>query len=233
MKLARLALLAAGAGLVVAFAGVGRPDAAHSAADTDRSITVSGTGSVTVVPDRVGFSFGVDTRANTASDALAANGATMRKVIAALEAAGVDEKDIQTQQVSLSPVYTDDGRTVVGYAASNSVSVTVHGVSRAGVIIDRAVAAGANEVGGPFLSAADQAALYRKALAAAVDDTRAKAEALAAAGGLTLGHVTVVSESGAAPVPEARTSAAAAESTPVEAGTQQIQASVTVTFAAS
>src|SRR5207253_2031918 len=100
--------------------------------------------------------------------------------------------------------------------------------------IDAAVGAGANQVSGPNLLAADQSAAYREALGAAVADARAKAQALAAAPGLTLGRVTAVSESGATPVPlDLQTGSAKAPGTPVEPGTQEIDASVTVTYATS
>jgi uncharacterized protein YggE len=89
MKLARVLTLAALAGLLVAFAGVARPEGATSAASPARTITVTGTGTVTTVPDRAEFSFGVTSQARTASAALAANAAEMRKVIAALKDAGV------------------------------------------------------------------------------------------------------------------------------------------------
>src|SRR6266516_3946802 len=117
MKLAKISFAALAVALAAAFAGVGLPDAAHSSAAPDRTITVGGTGTVTVVPDRARFSFGVDTRGATASEALAANAAEMRRVIAALEAAGIDERDVQTEQVSLSPVYSDGGGAVTGYSA--------------------------------------------------------------------------------------------------------------------
>lgn len=236
MKLARIALAAAAVALLAVFAGVGRPDAARSAPELDRSITVGGSGAVTVVPDRARFSFGVETRGRTAADALASNTAAMRKVIAALKAAGVADRDLQTQQVALSAVYSDDeNQTVVGYAASNSIAVVVRELARAGMLIDRAVSAGANQVYGPSLERADRADFYRRALEAAVAEARVKAQTIASASGLTLGRPTIVQEtSSAAPMPYAEARGAAPmESPPVEAGTQEITASVTVTFAAS
>jgi uncharacterized protein len=235
MPLAKILLAALAGALLVAFAGVGRPDAARSAPDTDRTLSVSGAGSVTVVPDRAQFSFGVETRGRTAAEALATNGAAMRKVIAALKAAGVADRDLQTQQVSLSALYSDNGGSVIGYSASNSVSATVHKLAQAGTVIDKAVAAGANQVYGPSLDRADREELYRKALEAALANARAKAETIAAAAGLTLGRATQVQETSTAPpiyVAEAR-AAAPDEPTPIEAGTQDVQANVTVTFAAS
>jgi uncharacterized protein YggE len=236
MNLAKIALVGGIAALalaVAAVAGVGRSDAASSADQTDRSITVSGSGTVSVVPDRAHFSFGVDTKAKTATEALSDNGAVMRKVIAALRAAGIDPQDIRTEQVSLSSVYNDDETVVIGYSASNSVSVTVRRLADAGALIDRAVAAGANRVEGPSLDREDATALYRKALEAAIADARAKAETIAAGSGLTLGRVSQVSETTSEPPVRATKDAlAVGSSTPIEAGAAGLEATVTVTYEA-
>jgi uncharacterized protein YggE len=102
-------------------------------------------------------------------------------------------------------------------------------------VIDAAVNAGANQVYGLSLSHGDQDELYRQALKAAVANARANAQALASASNLSLGRVTAIVEGGGAPqpVPFAAADKAMAESTPIEPGTQQTTASVTVTFSAS
>jgi uncharacterized protein YggE len=233
MELARIAAVAAAVGLVVALSGLGRPDRASgrpTATQSTRTITVSGTGSVRTVPDRAQFSFGVTTQGGTAARALAANVALARKLIAALEAAGVAEGDIQTESVSLSPTFSDDGRTLVGYTAGNSVSVTVRELGKAGSIVDAAVDAGANQVSGPSLVRSDQETLYRTALREAVANARAKAEALAGASGVSVGSIRSVVE-GSAAVPLEPVARADTASTPIEPGTQTIQADVTVEFA--
>ena len=99
-----------------------------------------------------------------------------------------------TQSVSLSQVFTNNGEPS-GFAASNVVTATID-LDRAGALIDAAVEAGANQVNGPTMSVADQGALYRQALKAAVADARLSAETLAAAAGRSLGKVTTVVESG-------------------------------------
>ncbi len=217
-----------------AVAGVARPEGTHAARSADtpaRTITVTGTGTATSTPTRATVSFGVQTQAATAKAALAENGAEMRKVIAALEAAGA--KDIKTQWVSLSPVYGDN-QSLQGYSASNSVSATVT-FAAAGATIDGAVEAGANQVDGPSPLADDTDSLYKKALADAVANAREHAEALAAAAGAKVGEVTAISESGAAPIPFTfdQKAAAASAPTPVVAGPQDTTASVVVTFALS
>ena len=226
IALAAVLLLAA-----AAIAGVARPEGAHAVdsapASTD-SLTVSGTGSVDGVPTSATFSFGVDTRAATAKAALAANAREMRQVIAAVKASG--GRQVGTQSVSVSQSFDQNGAPN-GFAASNAVSATVD-LDRAGALIDAAVDAGANQVNGPSMSLADQGSLYRQALKAAVADARLSAETLAAAAGRSLGKVTTVVEGGSsAPVPMAAKAMASDAGTPIEAGSQETTASVTVTFA--
>jgi uncharacterized protein len=240
MRPARIIRIVAVALLVLAaaaLAGVGRPDAVRSAdsdpADQTRSIAVNGTGSVDAVPDRATFSFGVDVRGETASEALSAASAAVRRVTDAVKTAGVDRKDVQTQDISLSAVTSSDGRHIDGYAASASISVRARDLDRAGALVDAAVAAGANNVYGPSLDRSDADELANKALADALADARRKAEALAAAAGGSLGQVLSINESGASvpPMPyAARDAATLSSDVPIEPGTQEIQASITVVF---
>ena len=236
MKLLRLALLGAAIGAVVVFAGVGQPDRASGdspVTPVSRSITVSGSGSVYATPNQAVFTFGVSTRSRTAVQALAADAAEMQKLIDALKAAGIPAGSIQTSSVSLSPVTSDQGDAIIGYSASNSVTTTIASLARAGEIVDAAVAAGANQVDGPNLTVSDQASLYQAALKAAVADARDKAQALAAASGLRVGAVSSVQEDTSNGPITYDTAKAAALSTPIVEGTQQISASVTVVFEAS
>jgi uncharacterized protein YggE len=234
MKLARLGTAAAVVGAAVAFAGIGVPTGAHGAATAvPRAITVSGTGTVITVPDRAQFTFGVSTDAKTATAALNGNASEMVKVINALKAAGVAGTDIQTQSVSLSPKYNQSGDEVVGYTATNAVTVTVKDLDKSGLYIDTAVGAGANQVSGPNLIRSDQSALYQRALRGAIADAVGKAKTIAGASRIRLGRVLNVVE-GSAPTPVPFGVAAPAESpkqTPIEAGTTTVQATVTVTFA--
>ncbi len=227
----RLALAAALLLAAAAVAGVARPEGAHAvdspAAPSTDSITVAGNGSVSGVPTSASFSFGVDVRAASAKAAIAANAREMQQVIGAVKAAG--GRNVGTQSISLSQVFANNGEPS-GFAASNIVTVTI-GLDRAGALIDAAVEAGANQVNGPTMSVADQGTLYRQALKAAMADARLSAETLAAAAGRPLGKVTTVVESGGS-TPEPMFAKAAADSaTPIEAGTQQTTAQVTVTFA--
>jgi uncharacterized protein YggE len=233
MKLARIAVLAAAGLAAVGFAGVFQPSAASSsAADTSPGgITVLGTGSTDVTPDRAGFAFGTVSQAKSASAALAASSDAVGRVIAALRNAGVAKADIQTAEVSLSPRTNQTGDEIVGYAASNTVTATVRRLADAGAVVDAAVGAGANQVSGPNLLASDEASAYRAALEAAVADARAKAQTLAAAAGVTLGRVTAVAEGGATPTPVTMAGGARDSGVQIEPGTQKIEATVSITFA--
>jgi len=224
LPLAALLLVAA------ALAGVARPHAGRAAdATPTRSITVTGNGRVTVVPDVASFDFSADTRAPDAKTALARNATLAGAVVAALKSAGVADSDIQTQQVSLDPQTNQDGTQVLGYAASTTVTAQA-AIAQAGAIVDAAVGAGADGVSGPNLSRSDQDARYDDALKAAVADARQKAQTLAAAGGLTLGAVrTIVEGSSPAPLPFAAAKTADA-GVAIEPGTQEIDATVTVTY---
>ena len=205
----------------------------YAAGEIANGITVTGTGTADVVPDVAEWSFGVRSHGASASEALAVNASTMKKVIAALRDAGVDRKDIQTTEVSVYPETADDGRTVTGYSASGTISATVRNLDAAGRTIDAAVAAGANDVYGPNLRPSDTDEPYRRAVDQAFDDARAHAEAIAAKAGLSLGApVSIVEGGGSMPGPVVYDRAvAAAEVAPVEPGTQQVSATLTVTFA--
>jgi uncharacterized protein len=228
MKMRHVLLLVAGLVTASLFAGVGAPLLAHGVDAKAGTVTVNGTGSVDAVPDIAAFAFGVTTEAKTAAAALAQNADAATKVIAAVKRAGIADKDLQTQSVSLSPRYTDRGDEILGYTASNTVSAILRNLGNAGVVIDAAVAAGANNVSGPSLSRADTDALYRAALKEAVAAARTKAVALGEAGHFSVGKIDSVVEGTNEPMPVSDRSAA--PTTPIEPGTQQITATVAVSF---
>jgi uncharacterized protein YggE len=222
-------LAAIGFASVALLSGAAGAGGASSAA-TQHSIVVSGNGAVATVPDRAQLSLGVSSDAKTASAVLRANAAEMTRVIAAVKAQGIAAADIRTEFVSLSPRYTPNGEDIAGYTAANSVNVTLRRLDKTGGVIDAAVDAGANQISGPNLSRSDQTALYRQALRAAIANAKAKAQTIAHASGLHLRRITDVAESGGpAPVPETA-KVGVAPSTPVEPGTQVVEATVTVTF---
>jgi hypothetical protein len=225
-----LLLLATATAVAVALAlsGVLRPEAAHPADPPAKVVTTVGRGTISTVPDVATVSFGVRTEAATAADALARNSDLMARVVAALKAAGGER--LQTQEVSLYPRTDETGKTT-GFVAQDTVSARSK-IAGAGSLVDAAVAAGANTVQGPSLERSDRDAIYRDALAKALGDARAKAEALAKAGGFDVGPVASVDEqvdTGDRPVFES-VAAAKASDTAIEPGRQDVDATVTVSF---
>ena len=233
MRIASIAALAALVAAAIALAGVGRPGAAHgSAGPSPRTITVSGSGTARVSPDEAVFSFGVESDASTAQEALAANAGRMRRIIAALRRTGISRADLRTQDVSVYPRRSESG-VVEGFTASGSVAATVRRLAAAGAAVDAAVGAGANETSGPQFDRSSRADLHRRALRAAFADARAKAQTLAQEAGAGLGAVRRIDAT--TPVPPQpiyqNDYAVEAARTPIEPGTEETQATVTVTFA--
>ena len=228
-----IALITTLAALVALAVAVVAGSAQGGSATIDGGITVTGLGSVDTVPDRAQLSFDVQASGTTAVQALDRAAAESRAVNEALRAAGIARADLQTAQMSLQPRRSEQG-VVTGFDATTTVIAKVKDLPRVGRVIDAAVRAGASGVYGPSLSKTDTDALYGAALKAAIADARAKAQTIASASGVALGRVTNVVEGGSAqPMPFAAADAAVKQTeVPLEPGTQEIQASVTVTFAA-
>jgi uncharacterized protein len=233
MKIIRIAIAALLVLAVAALAGVGRPEAAESASENPQAgITVTGTGEVRETPDRASLTFGIQTEAETADKALAANSAATRRLITALKATGVEAKDLKTEHLDVSPRWdVDKVAESRGYQANSTVTVSNQPLDRASRLSDVAVNAGADTVSGPSLRVADTKAEYRRALERAFEDAREKAETLAAAAGASIGKVTAIAE-GSQPQPYFATELRAADAkAPIEPGSEQVTAVVTVTFA--
>ena len=198
-------------------------------------ITVVGSGTARAVPNVADWSFGVQADANTASEALNEAAQATHRIVDALRHAGVAKEDLRTEQVALYPRTSNDGLSVIGYSASSSVQATVRKLGKAGAVVDAAVSAGANQVSGPTLRVSDSRAQYRAAADAAMDDARARAEALAAKAGVKLGAPIAIVEGGSSypgPVYD-QVRATAESSVPIEPGVNEISAILTVTFAIS
>jgi uncharacterized protein len=200
----------------------------------DRTVTVSGVGTIRSAPDEAVVTLGVRTQGATAEEAMAANSETMNRVIGAILSEGITQDDVATAWINLYPNYSETGTTIVGYTAENQVSVTIRDMGRIGKVIDRAVAAGANLTSGISFSVSDQNDGLDRALEQAVADARHKAEVMAGASGAQLGAVVQVAETGApTPPPLYRDYAMAAEAgsvPPVEPPTIETQVSVTVVW---
>ncbi len=199
------------------------------------AISVTGEATVSVPPDLAVVDGGVSSEAKTAREASEANSAAMAKVLAALKGAGIDVKDLQTSRLSLQP-QSAPNRTVpsavVGYRASNRVTIRVRDVAKVANVIDTLVGAGANEIGGINFMVSQASKLLDEAREQAVADARRKAEIYAKAAGVTLGAPLSISEEGSpGPMPFRKMAAGMAVSAPVAQGEETLQVTVSVSWA--
>jgi hypothetical protein len=204
-----------------------------------RSVAVRGMGMVMSAPDQVRVTVQVNTRAESASSAMTLASTRTRDILAILRGYGIDDKNIQTSRVSVSPVL-DYQRNIqpapiVGYTGTNEFSVLFKGelMKKVGDFMDKAVAAGASSFGGLYYEASKQRELERDALKKAADDAQARAEVLAKQLGATLGKVMNISESVSGPGPIARGVMAtdiSGTSAPIMTGELTITAQVDVVF---
>jgi uncharacterized protein len=215
------------------------PAAATTAAST---ITATGTGSASGTPDLLTVTIGVETNGPAAKGVLATNNAEATALIGKLEADGVAAKDIQTSQLSLNPVYANDQPPrLTGYQADDTVTVRFRQLDKAGAVLDDAVAVGGNDsrIQWATYSVEDTGPLLAAARADAVRQAVAEAKAMAAAAGVTLGPIKSVTDASAPQVvPFAGAAAASAPaamgtSVPVQPGTEDVTADVSVTYAVS
>ena len=234
MKMVYLAALLIGVGATHA------PALAQQAAITQ---TITGarldldvTGEVTRIPDVAIISAGVVARSATASGALQDSADRMSRVLAALKRAGVADRDIQTSNISLNPEYRypqNADPQLVGYTASNTLTVRFHDIRTSGKILDVLVSQGANQINGPNLVVDNPQAALDEARAQAVAKGRARAELYARSLGMRITRVVSVAEQGGssvippmAPAPMMANRAA----TQIEAGEQKLQVSLSMTF---
>src|SRR5271169_3325141 len=156
-------------------------------------IVVIGEGNVTVPPDYAAIRSGVTTRAKTVKDASDDNAKLMVAIITALQNSGIEQKDIQTSEFSVQPVYvqpqSNGEAKLTGFSVSNQVDVKVRQIGKLGDIIDQLVTAGATDIGDVEFLLADPSKALDQARTAALADARRKAELYAKAAGLSLGSV--------------------------------------------
>lgn len=199
------------------------------------TVTASGTGQVSAAPDEAVMWFGVTERAKDAKSALDGASKKAEAISAELKKQGVDAEDIQTAGVNVYPQYDRNGSTVTGFEASVNYTATVTDIKRLGEIITALANAGAQNVSGPSFGISEDAPYRRDAIKKAVDDARMQAEEMADAAGKSVGEVVSITSSAVnVPVPmyAAKTALAedAAGSVPVEPGTLDVSAALTVVF---
>lgn len=235
-QLGLLAGLALG-GAVFAPSSAAAGDAAQ---DAQPLIVVQGSGEVRVPPDSLSVDVGVEARAATVEEAREKVNASMRRVIDAVRGLEIPDLTVETRILNVSPVYanrpSDQPPAIVGYSASNHVAVTVRNApvdelgARGSRIIDVALGAGANEMGGIDFFLDDPTVAEGDALVAAVRDAQRDAEIIARAAGVTLGPIYSVEESpGMRLVPRAAR-IETITSTPVEVEDIVVQSNVTAKY---
>ena len=236
----RNALIAA---LVIGAASWTAPASAQQAAITQTiagtRLDVTATGEVSRVPDVAIISAGVVSRAATATSALQDSATRMSQVLAALKRAGVQDRDIQTSNVSLNPEYRyPENQTpqLVGYTATNQLTIRFRDIRNSGKILDALVAQGANQINGPNLTLDKPEAALDEARAKAIAAGRARAELYARSLGLHIVRVVSVSEGGGYAVPPPpppmpmMMARGERDSTSIQPGEQKLQVNVAMTF---
>lgn len=217
------------------------PEPQNQDTGSRRTVTVNGTGSVQVTPDRATVNVGVETEAETAEEALQQNNTQMQSLITALVNEGIARENIQTQTVQLFPRYQDQrtGETtaqqVIGYTAINLVMVTVDNIDNLGGLLDTIVQAGGNRIQGIIFTVSDPTQAMNEARSAAMEQARQKAEQLATLAEGELGEVTAISETSFTPGPVfgrgGMFAAEKAADVPIEPGTQIVEVNLQVVWA--
>jgi uncharacterized protein YggE len=209
---------------------------AQTVAEPPAIISVTGEAHISAPPDLAQIDAGVTSEARTAREASDANNTAMSKVLLALKGAGIDEKDYQTSRLSLQPENSipkpGTPAAIIGYRASNRVSIRLHDVTKIASVIDALVSAGANDIGGIQFMVSQASKLLDDARAQAIADARRKAEIYAKAAGVTLGPPLSISEQGAAqPLFRAGKMAAPMAPVPIAQGEETLSVSVGVNWA--
>ena len=209
------------------------------AAEPDRHVTVTGVGTISVVPDAVRFYPSVTALANKSSEALATASKTASAVRAALKSAGIATKDIKSSNLSVFPEYNytqDKGSVIIGYRASQSFTVVIRKADTAGKVVEDVVNAGNENVtiNGivPFITKGSAA--MEEARAAAVADAKSRAASYAKLLGTSLGKVVYLQENSAPSYSFPMLGVAKAEdgSTPqIDLGEEEVSVSITVRWA--
>lgn len=248
---ARRTLVALGTGAVVLAAGgllgTGLSGGAASATGTAScgsgapTLTVHGSGTASATPNQLTVSLSVDASAASAVGALGADDAAAAAVEASMRSGGVPARRIQTTGLSIQPDYSTQGGQVVltGYSVDDTVVATVTALSRAGQLLDAVTSAGGNDtrIASVSFGMVDPRRLQDRARQDAVAQAVSHAAALAAAAGTRLAGVCSISDQGSpapgpigSPFSQAANGAVRAPTVPLQAGTEQAQAEVTVVY---
>ncbi|MCK9580658.1 MAG: SIMPL domain-containing protein [Methanoregula sp.] len=240
-KLLRMAAIL----LILAVAAVGTASAASDSTDKDKVITSTGTGNVIGTPDRAQVTFSVQTENTDVKQAQSENSVKMNSVIDALVAAGIPRDALKTTGYNIYPVYEESTGGILTpkiktYQVTNTLTVTLHDVSKTGEVIDVAVANGINQATSiQFMLSDEQSQVLRtQALQKAVTRARSDADTVATTMGTTITGVKNADISqGYSPVLYQNYQYDAmggamktAASTPVQSGDITVSATVTITY---
>jgi uncharacterized protein len=219
--------------IVAAVSALAIAPSAHAQERFVRRLTVTGEASVAVAPDYAQIRTGVTTQAKTAREASEANSRAANALIAALRGSGVEDKDIQTTRLALQPTYDQSqggarGR-INGFQATNQVTIKVRDIAKLADVIDKAIGAGATDIGGIEFLVSEPSKALDSARGEAVANARRKAEIYAKSAGITLGRVIALSEDHATlePIPMVARQAAAPLIAP---GEKTLRVTVTVSY---
>ena len=207
---------------------------------TDRYITLTGVGTISVVPDAVRFNATVSVLGSTNAAALSSATKSAAAVRAALKTAGIATKDVRSANISVYPEYNwtqEAGTKITGYRASQSFDVLVRTASKAGSIIEAVVTAGGDSVqlGGVIPTTLNPSAATEDARAAAVANAKSKASSYAKLLGTSIGKVLSLEEQSSpvysSPFPTAKAGAADAAAIEIDLGEQDVTVTITVRWA--
>jgi len=202
-----------------------------------RTISLVATGAVKTTPDKVDISTGVTSEAKSAREALDQNTEAMAKVVEALKGEGIEPKDTQTTNFSVSPVYEqrNEGTApfIVGYRVTNAVRITVRDTKKLGAILDKVVSLGANQIDSIEFGVEEPEVLKDEARKLALKTVTDNAKLYAEAAGVGLGQILSISEEESSYQPRfapAATRMEMAKDVPIEAGTASVEVRVRVTW---
>ncbi|UWQ78298.1 SIMPL domain-containing protein [Leisingera sp. S132] len=203
-----------------------------------RQITVNGESTLQVPPELATITLGVTEEAEEAAAAMAAVSQAMGAVITRLKEGGIAAEDMQTQQISMRPVWSQDRsydsggrREITGFEASNTLMVRVRDLDGLGPVLDKVLAAGANRFQGLSFGVSDPAAVIDQIRGEAVKDAIRKAQQLADAAGMELGPVRSITEhGGGGGRPMMAMEMARSDAMPIEAGELSFTHNVSVVF---
>jgi uncharacterized protein YggE len=218
--------------------------------NASNTLSLTGTATTMVKPDKATVSLGVQTTNKTADTALAANSKTMNQVIDALKATGVKDNETSTSSFSISPNYnysqpssSPTASTITGFTVSNTIQIQSTNINNTSKWIDTAISAGANTVDRIDFALSDKKLEEAKntLIKRAMQDARAKADIVASAAGMKIAGIRSINLNDLAikppfppaPIPLAKQSLATAEQarpTPVISGQEEVSTNIAVVF---